>query len=177
MSSTPGDELFEFIMSEDTTTVPFNLLDEVDVNCTLADGRTPLMVAAVMNKLAVCRALLDRGAQVDTVNGYRTALCLASKKGHIDVVRCLVKNNAGVNQASNDGTTPLFEASQHGRLDIIKYLVANNADVNQVDNDGATPLYTASEYGRIHVVKYLLAKNADVNQADNDGYTPLFIAS
>ncbi len=50
MSSTPGDELFEFIM---------------------ADGRTPLMVAAVMNKLAVCRALLDRGAQVDTVNGYR----------------------------------------------------------------------------------------------------------
>jgi len=105
----------------------------------------------------------------------------ACREGHIDVVISLLSTeDADVNQANNNGYTPLFWASGNGHAEIVKLLLAApGIDVNKADNDGFTPLYNASWDGHVEVVKLLLAApGIDVNQADNGyGRTPLYSAS
>ena len=82
-----------------------------------------------------------------------------------------------MNQADNNGDTPLLIASQNGYLEIVEILIASGGLVNQADNNGKTPLYIASAVGHLEVVKVLIASGGSVNEADNDGSTPLHIAS
>ena len=46
---------------------------------------------------------------------------------------------ADVNQADNDGDTPLMYAASNGYVQCVKELIAVGADVNQVDDNGSTP--------------------------------------
>ena len=89
------------------------------------------------------------------------------------MVELLLANGVGVNQATNDGGTPLLAGSQYGHQEVVKLLLANGAQVDHADDNGATPLIMSSQNGRQEVVKLLLASGAKVNQAANDGRTPL----
>ena len=90
---------------------------------------------------------------------------------------CWPSRASDVNQAENNGATPLFIASQEGHVDVVRQLLLReDADVNLAENNGATPLYIASQEGHVDVVRQLLAASADVNQASNSGATPLGIA-
>ena len=61
----------------------------------------------------------------------------------------LAKQGVNVNQAANDGATPLFIASQEGHAEVVSMLLAKQGvDVNQAMNDGCTPLCIASENGQ-----------------------------
>jgi ankyrin repeat protein len=42
-----------------------------------------------------------------------------------------VHNEADVNQANQNGDTPLILSAQNGYFPIVEFLVQNNADVNQ----------------------------------------------
>jgi ankyrin repeat protein len=86
---------------------------------------------------------------------------------------------ADVNQATQDGTTPLFMAAQKGHLEVVRALVTElGADVNQATQDGATPLLIAAGKGHLKVVRALVTElGADVNQAAQNGVTPLLIAA
>ena len=74
-----------------------------------------------------------------------------------------------MNQANNDGDTPLYVACEKGHAEVVTTLLDANADKNQADNDGDTPLYVACQKGHTEVVTTLLDANADKNQANNDG--------
>ena len=75
-----------------------------------------------------------------------------------------------VNQASNDGCTPLWRASREGHVDTVKVLLAaKDINVNQADEDGRTPLNWASHNGHVDTVKCLLAaKDINVNKTDDE---------
>ncbi len=79
----------------------------------------------------------------------------------------LAVQGVDVNQAANNGCTPLFVASQNGHSEVVSMLLAvQGIDVNQSKNTGSTPLYIASQNGHSEVVSMLLAKQGvDVNQA------------
>ena len=63
----------------------------------LPTQRTPLMFSAEYNKNAIAQELLKKGAHVDqTDNDHMTALHIACKKGHVDVVETLVLAGASV---------------------------------------------------------------------------------
>ena len=88
----------------------------------------------------------------------------------------LLYEGADVNQADDDGRTPLFFACQHGHVDRARNLLDKGAAIDRAQKQGATPLYIACQNGHVDVAQLLLEKGADVNRASGDGRTPLWIA-
>jgi hypothetical protein len=83
---------------------------------------------------------------------------IASQQGHASVCDVLLSHGAEVNQANNNGATPLFIASQNGHASVCDLLLGHGAEVNQANNDGATPLWIASQNGHASVCDLLLAR-------------------
>ena len=52
---------------------------------------------------------------------------LASKYGHLEIVKTLLAANAVVNQADNIGHTPLFEALSNSHSEVAAVLLAAGA--------------------------------------------------
>ena len=98
---------------------------------------------------------------------------MASQNGHVKVVTMLLQANATVDQAADNGATPLYIACEIGHTEIVTMLIAATASVNQVRDNGDTPLIFCCQNGHTEVVTTLIAANADVNHADNDGRTLL----
>ena len=117
-----------------------------------------------------------RDAETWNAMGMSTTLIGASERGYLEVVKCLLRRDAEVNDANSRGTTPLLEASKNGHLEVVQALLGAEADVNKADNNGNTPLYQASSYGHLEVVQALLGAEADMNKANNWGQTPLYMA-
>ena len=102
---------------------------------------------------------------------------MAAHYGHEAMVRMLLDRGARINQAREDGGTPLYMAAQQGHAAVAQVLLDRGADINQAWNDGATPLYMAAQQGHAAFAQVLLDRGADINQAANDGSTPLFMTS
>jgi ankyrin repeat protein len=74
--------------------------------------------------------------------GGLTALLLAIREGHTDVVRALLDGGANINQPTPaDKTTPLLMATINGHYDLAKLLLERGANPNAASDAGATPLY------------------------------------
>ena len=80
------------------------------------------------------------------------ALVEASRGGHMDIVKCMIKSGVIVND--NLGLA-LNEAVVKGYMDIIKYLILWGADVNRRDANGQTPLTIAVVHEKADIVKFL----------------------
>jgi ankyrin repeat protein len=76
-------------------------------------------------------------------------LIVASKYGHLEVVKFLVEKGANIHA---DNNLALRCASKYGHLEIVKFLVKNGADIH-ADNDRVLKL--ASLNGHFEVVEYL----------------------
>src|SRR5262245_6479726 len=83
------------------------------------------------------------------------ALLTAALKGDLSAAQTLLKQEANVNAANEDGTTPLFIAAEKGHQDIVALLLDNGADVKHTTTDGATPLHIAVEMGHRAIVALL----------------------
>ncbi len=74
--------------------------------------------------------------------GGLTALLLAVREGHPDVIKAFIAAGADINQPSaGDHTTPLLMATINGQYDAAMQLLAAGADANIASDAGATPLY------------------------------------
>ena len=51
-----------------------------------------------------------------------TPIMGASKKGHLEIVKCLVEHGADVNTSDGNGITPLVIASRNGHTEIAEFL-------------------------------------------------------
>ena len=89
-------------------------------------GETPLMLAALNNKLALAKLLIQRGADVNQA-GW-TPLHYAATKGHIDMMRLMIDNSAYLDAESPHGTTPLMMAAHYGTPMAVKLLLEEGAD-------------------------------------------------
>jgi ankyrin repeat protein len=90
-------------------------------------------------------------------------------------MRCLVKDfDADVNQADEDGDTPLSIAADAGNLDMVRCLIMElGADIDQADNDGRTPLMVAAHANNQPLLKHLIHKGALVRAVSTTGETAI----
>ena len=103
------------------------------------------------------------------------AIELASRLGHLKIVKYLVEHGANVNTMNREGQTPLNSAARWGNIDIVKYLISKGADVNL--KKSFTALMNAAENAQYAIVKYLVEHGANVNLQDEIGETALIKAS
>ncbi|KAI1419256.1 ankyrin repeat-containing domain protein [Xylaria sp. FL1777] len=129
---------------------------------------------------------LDGGADIDATDELyeETALHLAARLGHAEVVDILVHNGASLKICDNDGWTPLISACSGDSTRIVQLLLAQLPDnsvektdyVNFSDTAGPTALTIACQSSTADLVLLLLEAKADVNTKNDDGDTPLVLA-
>lgn len=185
--------------------------DGIMVNAANYEGQTPLMHAvgvALSNRfekeeeywhllhdghVGVLQLLLERGAHVNLVDRFgNTALNIAARIGHVDMVRMLLDQTTLMVDLSDVAifqTTALMFACERGYVEIVRMLLDHGANVNlqqemdetyydqrDVHYSGFTPLHFASVEGHVEVVQMLLDSGANRNVRDKDGRTPLYHA-
>jgi ankyrin repeat protein len=145
----------------------------------LAASGTPLIDAVKRNDGAAVNALLDRGADVNAVEGDgTTALHWAALGDELEIVELLLEAGASPSAANRFGVTPLELAATNGNAAIVPRLLAAGADVNARSREGHTPLMSAALNGRADAVDALLARGADVDAAEAyRGQTVLMLAA
>ncbi|TPX49632.1 hypothetical protein SeLEV6574_g01368 [Synchytrium endobioticum] len=140
---------------------------------------TPLWVACEYGHLEVVEYLIDRGAEVDAVEGKydRTALFSAIWCGHSKVVMCLIEKGGAT--WIKTPTKFMFDAIYgKGNMEVIQYLVKHGADLNDTDgDDGGTPIHKAAWEGNVEAVKYFIHCGCPINGTNSRKETPLNLAA
>lgn len=119
-----------------------------DVNASLPDGRTALMLAAFNGHASVMEILLNAGAEVELKDEHdRTALMYASTGHFPDAVKLLLENGADPNVVDREEKfSPLMFAAAEGHFAVVRILLENGADATLQDKDGDT----AESFARIN---------------------------
>ena len=159
------------------------LLDAgADPNAADPTGETPLMEAARVGTLGAVKLLLERGAVLDARDPAfeQTALMVAVRENHPDVVAFLVERGADVNARTRTGATPAWILPNsvpgfgHG-VGIVRGGLPARGLRNPIPG-ALFPLLYAARDGRLDIARTLVAAKADVNQVDANGITPLIAA-
>lgn len=139
--------------------------------------------------LKACNGPVD--LEIEDLNG-QTALNIAARNGHPEIVRLLLNHaqatsdgnssgrmrGADVNHPDRDGWTPLRSASWGGHTEIVKMLIAHpGCKIDRADREGRTALRAAAWSGNEDIVKILILAGANVNSIDKQGRTSLIAAS
>jgi ankyrin repeat protein len=115
---------------------------QTNVNVQNQLGETPLMLAAINNQLDLAKVLITRGADVNR-EGW-TPLHYAASKGHREMMRLLLENDAYIDSESANGTTPLMMAAFSKSPLAVKLLLEEGADPTLVNNGNASALDIAT---------------------------------
>lgn len=137
---------------------------------------TALHIAAEDDFYECVKILLDKGANINAVNGDgQTPLHLACLSQSVESVNVLIERGANVNAIYKDGRTALHAAivKQSRFWDCGRLLLDAKVDVNRADNFGYTPLHIAALNEFSSCVMMLLDYGADVTARTNGGITAL----
>lgn len=122
-----------------------------------------------------------------TKNGWNP-LQRAAEKGHVEVIRFLIANNADINLPVQNswGGSALLVAARLGQEQAVATLLelkasldacANEAPENTNEKWMRHAIHLAAQYGHSNIVRLLLANNVDVNTQTANGNTAVYTAS
>jgi len=147
---------------------------------------SPLMTALTFGYLGTARALVNRGARVDSLaaaaglgrlaeatrflptadsESKHLALALAAQLGHAEIVQLLLDNGEDPNRYNPNGnhphSTPLHQAALAGHEAVVRLLVDRGARLNTQDTIyHGTPLGWAIHGGQKEIEEYLRTRGA-----------------
>ena len=152
MSATSNADLIVRAIQSNSLTRVKSLLDggTVDINAKDSKGRTPLYVAAFLNRAKIVQLLLERGADTgikysNSNQEHNTPLLIASVEGYADCVRLLLKYKADIEAVNTNGDTALMLAAEHRNNDCVRLLLEHGANVHHRLYNGNTILIEAME--------------------------------
>uniref|UniRef100_A0A1X7UXS9 Kinesin motor domain-containing protein n=1 Tax=Amphimedon queenslandica TaxID=400682 RepID=A0A1X7UXS9_AMPQE len=152
------------------------------IDCTDAEGNTPLMYSAMAGNSKCCSLLVkDLGASVNAVNkDGRTALMLAAFHEQHSVIKSLLKLGAITSITDCNGETVYHIAARNNSTKtletLIKYSTVDSKAINGRNNSIQSPLHVAVLADKPHNIKTLLQGNADIGISDSEGRTCLHYA-
>ncbi|RYF33011.1 MAG: hypothetical protein EOO38_30465, partial [Cytophagaceae bacterium] len=138
----------------------------------LADGSTPLHIAALWGTLRTAQELVKHGADVNARDGQGfTPLHLTLKnptdrfmRRAINITTFLLGAGANPNIASSGGDAPLHLAARVGNTRLITLLLDKGAHINTRSADGETALLIlTNRTTSIDLYHTFLSRGADVN--------------
>ena len=144
-----------------------------------ARGRTALLAATHGNHVAVARALIAAGADVNAKDDIEDSPFLyAGAEGRIEILKMTLAAGADLKSTNRYGGTALIPAAHHGHPEAVRILLGTAIDKDHVNKLGWTALLEAvilGDGGPVHteIVRLLVEAGANVNLADRDGVTPL----
>jgi len=143
-----------------------------------------LFDAIMVENVDFAKVLIENGADIYYKDEKDvTTLLQASHRGLTELVSSLVNKHKELNgksdylnDASDDGVSPLIAASSEGHVAAVQFLLAAGASPDSKDQDETTALMAASARGHLDVVKILLEGGAKINEQNRDGHTALMFA-
>uniref|UniRef100_A0A671U8E2 Ankyrin repeat domain 6b n=1 Tax=Sparus aurata TaxID=8175 RepID=A0A671U8E2_SPAAU len=120
--------------------------------------------------------LINKGAKVAVTKYGRSPLHLAAYKGHIEVVRILLKAGCDLDIQDDGEQTALQRAAMVGNSDVISALIQEGCALDRQDKDGNTALHEVSWHGFCQSVKLLVKAGANVHAKNKAGNTALHLA-
>lgn len=120
-----------------------------------ANDESPLMLASLQGLLEVCRQLILKGADVNKP-GW-APLHYAATHGHLDVMNLLLENDAYIDAASPNGTTPLMMAAHYGTPSAVKRLLEAGSDPLLKNDQGLTAIDFAHKAERADSAEIIAA--------------------
>lgn len=146
-----------------------------------SDQWTALQCAAAEGQLAICKLLVQRGAEVYTnpMNTYPPVI-LAAWGGHQHIVEYFLHEIPDKAEGTNGVGITINLAARQGWLDLVrKHIAADPLAVHQRGWIGDTPLHWPSHNGFAEIVELLLDAGAAIEADETNCYggKPLHWAS
>ncbi|KAI9733728.1 MAG: palmitoyltransferase akr1 [Claussenomyces sp. TS43310] len=140
-----------------------------------AEGITPLHWAAINNQYAMCKFLLDAGADINKKGGesVATPAMWAAQRCHYYTVHLLLQYGADPLVTDVQGYNILHLATFEGNIFLLVLLLHQNIPVDVVDRQGHTCLMWSAYKGYPACVDLFLRWGADVHTTDETGFTAL----
>lgn len=136
-------------------------------------GYTSLHYASKNGKELVCKYLCQKGIDVNAINDEdQTALLLAAKHGHIDIVKYLISiPHIQINRPDLQYCTALHHACWEGNVSIMKLLMQSNAALTLRDVYDRTPLDVCKTPEMKHIMKNYIESaisKAEINSTTSE---------
>jgi uncharacterized protein len=142
--------------------------------------RTPLLLAATGDHVAVGRLLVALGADPDALDDrHDSAWLVTGVTGSVPMARIIAKARPDYELLNRFGGTSLIPAAERGHDTYVAWVVEHTpVDVDHVNELGWTALLEAVILGEgsqrwQRIVRLLLEAGADADIADKDGVTPV----
>lgn len=180
----------EYAIRVNPNPAPFRAIQELVAQRRARDQErqqaATLANAVLSGDLGRVQALLAEGANLEarlpatgSFNDLHTALLLAAREGHTEMVLALVKAGADVNAVEPTfGAVPLHKATYNGHVEITRALAtAPGIDLDfQGYTNGYTPLLDALWHGFAECAEVLLKAGASWRLSGHDGLSALQLA-
>ena len=128
---------------------------KIDVEPRNKTDESPLMLAALDGETNLVKRLVVMGADVNKP-GW-APLHYASTRGHLDIMTYLLDQNAYIDAASPNGTTPLMMAAFYGTPSAVKLLLEAGADPMLKNTQGLSAIDFAQRNNRADSAEIIAA--------------------
>ncbi|KAL8575945.1 hypothetical protein ACOMHN_027343 [Nucella lapillus] len=143
-------------------------------------GHPALYCAARQGHIAVCRQLLDAGANVNLQCRKRTSLLVAVQEQRREVVTFLLENGADTHLTDGTGGVTLCAAVKANCCDLVRHLIDAGSDLNvsgyKYSSQTEAPIILAAREGFLSVVKVLVESGCYKDMTNKCGDTALYEA-